>query len=438
MVNDNPLKQDLELAKLSPLLVPCSSLYIDPPHPITLRLTTWIINQLESDDEDMPASGSVPEVIGDPNADDEEELEWMEQGNNLAPLTESSSKWAACAIKYLKLICLHEHSVTSETNRKPENGSGATRSLESRILREANFALIDIQRAKVDEQRTKSFNDCLDELVNKDDGLDKSKLQKVLGQVRKEGELVEDLQCLDARWFSGTMHCETILVALLMLGKTDAIKKELTQEWLTRNGIFATKSNVLHLFEKMAPFIGISKRNCPVCFVVCKAAASMNILQASHELIIPGHHTTYSAVALPPFTPREVAETVLVSLKMAANDHLTRLQKNEKAEDSGESVGSHPNSNNSRGDDDLSSDSDIPPESKSPFYEHLLSSPPRSPTPALATEPPEVFTPYGHQPGQSPERRRDREVNEAEEEDLSRTAQKPKLSDNQDQDMGGN
>ncbi|PPJ53268.1 hypothetical protein CBER1_11957 [Cercospora berteroae] len=286
----------------------------------------------DSEDEDLQAHGDVdlpttsltPEVVGDSTADDEEELESIEQGY-LAPMNESSSNWAAGAMKYLKLICLHESSLISETDWKPEHGQSASRRLESRIMDEAKFALIDIQRAKFDEQRTKSINDCLNELVRDDKKLDKSKLQGILGQSRKDGKWVEDLSCLDAKWFSGSMHCEAILVALLMLGKTDGIEDKLTEEWLNRNGIFAAKSDVLRLFEKMAPFVGISKRNCPVCFAVCKAAASMNILQASHELIIPGHHTTYSAVALPPFIPREVAGTVLVNLKMAANDYLTRL-----------------------------------------------------------------------------------------------------------------
>ncbi|KJX95635.1 hypothetical protein TI39_contig4100g00028 [Zymoseptoria brevis] len=202
------------------------------------------------------------------------------------------------------------------------------------------------------------------------------------------------------------MHCEFILVALMMLAETPELQSHLSMEWLNRNGIFAANTGLITRFKRMTPGIAISKRNCPICFKVCSIAASMGILKGATELVLPGYHSTHNEVEIPPFTPAEVANKVVTHMKTEAAQAMVRIMDQHRSLSAdAASVGSHPNSDNS---------DDILPNEPLPYIDNpgvqvdigVVQWPSSPPKEAILGPTPNLSMPPNYKPGQSPERTR--------------------------------
>jgi hypothetical protein len=118
-------------------------------------------------------------------------------------LEEKKSGWAEGAMSYLHLICSHEESIQMEisTNR---GGFTAIQRRERRLFAESKFTVIDIHHDPRNDTR-KSFNECLDEICQRNQSFEKDEIVQRLDWERINGLRRHDSQIFSSTRFTGSI-----------------------------------------------------------------------------------------------------------------------------------------------------------------------------------------------------------------------------------------
>lgn len=121
----------------------------------------------------------------------------------------------------------------------------------------------------------------------------------------------------EATNFTGTYHCETVLLSLALLAKKRAdildvdinsASAPLSKAHLQLPGKTTTDA----LKGKMSA-LPVSQKCCPACH----ALVEYFIENVNPALVYPGKHEVWSAAALPPWIPREAGQVVLRAARKA-------------------------------------------------------------------------------------------------------------------------
>ncbi|CAK1364389.1 unnamed protein product [Cercospora beticola] len=361
----------------------------------------WHLKWLEGFRKRRKGGGGNGVAAGDCSVDEDDE-----EGKELDEMA-----WVDGALEYLRNICRHEFAIVGETNWHPGKRSRGMKKRERDFIHTATFALVDIRQPKVHQERTKSFNDCLDELVKDDTGLAdiQSNLQKIFSRTCEKGFCEISPQLGKDKKFSGRVHYDAVMGSLFMLVSRKDLWEKMTLGKLKKLGISAnTKAEVRRVLKDLGLYvdaIALKKQKCcPACDEVCKAAAAAHRSsrrnsgkQSNSQSFLPA--ARHKAVALPPFTSTEVAEAPLGNLQNAAKDELNKLLHNAQvAQDITESVSSHPLS------------SDRPDDDEDPPREYAVYTKPTRPVspikifsnlPMAPTAPPELSLPGPSMPQKS-------------------------------------
>ncbi|SMR63175.1 unnamed protein product [Zymoseptoria tritici ST99CH_3D1] len=266
--------------------------------------------------EQSASSAASPNITDGNHANDDEggdtNPNTLAEARDLDVVTEREG-WAQGAIKYLRLICLHTHSIYQAINWKP-GVRNAYEEREIRLLTLSTFTLVDI-RLHESGQTRKSFADCVRDWCKQSPFRSEEGLTKILPKYRRVDKSVEDNDVLTSTRFSGTYHAESILAVLEALVKSPKFS-DLTEAWLEQYGIEATRSDLIKLFKR--PFATDKKGICRACWTICR---NLTTPRRSSSLFAPTR-----AIALPSFTPKEVAEMCLKSIKSRLSDRLESLE----------------------------------------------------------------------------------------------------------------
>ncbi|USW52709.1 hypothetical protein Slin15195_G060280 [Septoria linicola] len=248
---------------------------------------------------------------GTPHCEEHDELDQITGCQD--PFCEDPKDWAKGCMAYLRLVCLHESSIQEETDWIPKEPPTVAGVRSPFRTREPQYTLVEFQQARLTGTRTKSINGCLDELTKEDSDLDKDVLRDMLGRYTfsKQPQSVGiDCDLLNGTNSSGTVHFGTILLTLEMLAHKPELQQRLTQDWMHSNGISGDIAQLAELLKGFPTSAGASKHGCLACSEVSKAAAQLGFLSdsTSQRASIAGDCSRYHAMALPPFTPKDVAK----------------------------------------------------------------------------------------------------------------------------------
>ncbi|SMR59337.1 unnamed protein product [Zymoseptoria tritici ST99CH_1E4] len=269
-------------------------------------------------------SGSPAATPGDSNehhadvdSGDDINSNTMTEAQDLDLVTKREG-WAQGAIKYLRLICLHTYSICQAINWHPR-GQSARAKREIRLLKESTFTFVDI-RQHASGQTRKSFAECVREWCKQSPFRSEERLTKILTRQRSADNSVEDNDILTSTGFSGIYHAASVLAILEALVKSPQFS-DLTEARLEQHGIKATRSDLVRLFKR--PFATDKKGICRACWTVCRNLTCSKDLthRRSTNFFAPTR-----AIVLPPFTPKEVAETCLKSITSKLDDKLESLE----------------------------------------------------------------------------------------------------------------
>ncbi|KAF2764532.1 hypothetical protein EJ03DRAFT_355669 [Teratosphaeria nubilosa] len=204
----------------------------------------------------------------------------------------------------LELICLHATSIDIEKGRvRPGQPQSAAAKRESELVTKPAFTVVDIQQDELSA-------------ATPDDDIDIDAVKKLFGNSGK----IDDWEKIH---FTGSVHCEAILLGLTSIANnTDDPSKQ----WLESNGIFNRDTNLIQRFRNLVPLIPASKRCCPTCSQLRHLMAEAQLLQGAKKPIVPGQYKTWSPTALPPFTPKAIAEKCLQFVRTSAIERLRELQ----------------------------------------------------------------------------------------------------------------
>lgn len=271
----------------------------------------------------LPVQDSKTEAVGKDELEDQEGADAQtaaettaDELDELAALSLEHG-WPAAGIKYLKLICLHQTSLLRATQFDPGNKTKA-RQRESDHIANSGVGVVEIQAGTWDSALT-SVEECCKKLCASNSSLDYAQIYKWYvvdrewGDFRKTGN------------FTGTSHCEAILMSLMALAKDRAISSLITDGELRQNGLFAVKDDLLAMFKDPIPLVHVSKRCCPACQLVRKLMSDLRLIP--QQIVAPGYHTKWSMVSLPMFMPKTLAEKCLDHVREEAVDKLQKLQK---------------------------------------------------------------------------------------------------------------
>lgn len=269
----------------------------------------------------LPVRDSKTEHVGKDGLGDQEEADAQtaaqttaDELDELAALSLERG-WAAAGIKYLKLICLHHASLIRATQFDPVHKSKA-RQRESDHIANSGVGVVEVQAGTWDSALT-SIEECCEKLCASNSSLNYAKVSKWYNKEFKDFKKTGN--------FSGTSHCEAILMSLTALAKDRAISSLITDGELRQNGLLAVKEDLLAMFKDPIPLVHVSKRCCPACQLVRKLMSDLRLIP--QQIVAPGYHTRWSTVSLPMFMPKALAEKCLDHVRQEAVEKLQKLQK---------------------------------------------------------------------------------------------------------------
>ncbi|KJX97995.1 hypothetical protein TI39_contig447g00005 [Zymoseptoria brevis] len=266
-------------------------------------------------------SGDSNEHHADVDSGDDINSNTMAEAQDLDLVTKREG-WAQGAIKYLRLICLHTYSICQAINCHHQ-GQSARAKREIRLLKESTFTFVDI-RQHASGQTRKSFAECVREWCKQSPLREEERLTKILTRQRSADNSVEDNDILTSTGFPGTYHAASVLAILEALVKSPQFS-DLTEAWLERNGINATRSDLVRLFK--CPFATNKKGICRACWTICQNLTYSTGLAGSTHRRSTNSFARTTAIVLPPFTPKEVAEKCLKSITSRLSDRLESLER---------------------------------------------------------------------------------------------------------------
>jgi len=121
----------------------------------------------------------------------------------------------------------------------------------------------------------------------------------------------------EATNFTGTYHCETILLSLALLAKkrADILDVDINSASapLSKAHLQLPSKTTTDALKGKLSALPVSQKCCPACH----ALVEYFIENVNPALVYPGKHEVWSAAALPPWIPRETGQVVLRAARKA-------------------------------------------------------------------------------------------------------------------------
>lgn len=120
-----------------------------------------------------------------------------------------------------------------------------------------------------------------------------------------------------------------IISIIILAGGVDIPSSMSTGDRLEHNGIFGLEKTMLALVKNPLSILNVSKRCCPPCENMVKLMIKKGLFEPGKQVNVayPGHHTKWSATALPPFLPKEYVDQCIKYARNEALKKLLELQK---------------------------------------------------------------------------------------------------------------
>jgi hypothetical protein len=244
-----------------------------------------------------------------------------------------NSSWEDTTLGWLDLICLHMSSIATLMGKDSPSPYDVR---VSKIILNANVSLVKATMPYRDEQLyVKKY---LDKYVM-DTGktLTEAQVSKIVEWTKTHGRGLSDRHLnsdSDMKMFSGTYHCETIMLVLYLLERywDEIIDPEPNLDLDDPTSMVRDKSK-LHLrlpsrrvtstFKDALDVLQVSKRCCPAC----NALVSHVIANYKADMIYPGNHTQWYPIALPSFTEIGAGRAVISAAKSALQGRFNKISK---------------------------------------------------------------------------------------------------------------
>lgn len=298
------------------------------------RVSTQPLQAVETGSS-APDEEEEEELSGSPfhaTWDEEEELIDVEEIHNYG------IGWAWAARKWLRLICLHDSSLTRITGLKPENKSRAKQILSQRIS-DTKLTVLEVNRGAISNLRW-PFSKCIEAVIGESPDLHKKILNAIIGKTYESrqgiwtGEdrktpigLESSNNVLNAEAFSGTFHCETLLLSLWAAAQDRGFMKAIQNdpEWLEDSQNWAVHKNLLDLSGTPFPLLTVSRRTCLACRILIRQIMNAEKIDSKEQmLLMPDHGSYWCATALPPFLPKNIGNACL---KEVENELIAKLRE---------------------------------------------------------------------------------------------------------------
>jgi hypothetical protein len=217
--------------------------------------------------------------------------------------------WDLAALKYLDLICLHQKAVNSLGKNSGDRHDKTTRD----FLRTTKFEYIRCFQDQADGNMMSMRNVMETLKFSSGDEIGPDNIAEIKAFIqkherRKDKPVISDTKWEDEKSFDGTFHCETLMLALQLLYKTQAARDEAGSDENSEHPYLQLPSkDIVDSFANPAKVLPVSKRCCPTCH------ALMNYVNenADEKILYPGHHENWFTAALPPWLPREAGMAVI-------------------------------------------------------------------------------------------------------------------------------
>ncbi|KAJ4325162.1 hypothetical protein N0V94_000876 [Neodidymelliopsis sp. IMI 364377] len=231
--------------------------------------------------------------------------------------------WDLAALKYMDLICLHQKAVNSL-------GKGSGDAHDRRVhdfLRATRFEYVRCFQDQADRNMM-SMRKVMETLkfpsggeIGPDNVAEiKAFIQK--HELTKDGKpVISDTRWEDEESFDGNFHCETLMLSLQLLHKTQAAHDEISSDENRENPYLRLPpKDIVDSFADPAKVLAVSKRCCPACHALMKFVNE----NADRKILYPGHHENWLTAALPLWLPRKAGMAVI---KAAETKLVERVQE---------------------------------------------------------------------------------------------------------------
>ncbi|KAL5114958.1 hypothetical protein ACEQ8H_007130 [Pleosporales sp. CAS-2024a] len=218
--------------------------------------------------------------------------------------------WDSAALKYMDLICLHQKAVNSLAK---VCGDSHDRSVH-RFLQATRFEYVRCFQDQADGNMMsmKNVMNTLklpsgEEVGPEDIAALKAFIQE--HELTKDGQpVISDAKWEDEKNFSGNFHCETLLLSLQLLHKTEKARDEVSCDENSEKPYLRLPSkDIVDTFAYPAKVLPVSKRCCPACNALMKYV----IENTNENILYPGYHENWFTAALPPWLPRQAGMSVI-------------------------------------------------------------------------------------------------------------------------------
>ncbi|KIW85172.1 hypothetical protein Z517_00562 [Fonsecaea pedrosoi CBS 271.37] len=274
--------------------------------------------------------------------------------------------WKDACFRWIELLVTHYEAIENVHIRSRRQSTSISKSLRLLVPR-AEIHCLEVKSSYKD-RRMGSVNEVLEYLALRLDLTAAQALREWLERHTEEGIQATGFPYARAhverkcRWdtprFTGTMHCETIMLTLHALSmdgmfssSTTASAQAISECLESRNII--VPPDIIDKFKTIGDILAVSKRCCPACNSV---VSTIRQLQPNDRRITyPGYHTVWFPIALPPWTPRRIGENLLEELWRAV---MSRTEYAYDVAEEGKRVRRNTPSDASRADIEERSDSD--------------------------------------------------------------------------------
>ncbi|KAK4935303.1 hypothetical protein LTR10_023619 [Elasticomyces elasticus] len=307
--------------------VPLSSPPVAPPEQMGLP-------------EPLPPSGpSLAEVQQQQQKDAEvqefaaaEELDReLDEGfaDDAIELTENpKEKWYDACYRWLELMCNHVHAAqTVHPHATFRSRKSKVPDALSKMLPRAECYTVDVKPSFKDT-RMGGIEETLRDTLDREE--QQPELDALLDWLKRhKGRNRGDINVADwsKPFFTGTMHCEVIVLTLHALTMPGVLMKtapspEDISKYLASHDVHV-HADVLRKLRNIGEVLAVSKRCCPACKAVVNAVQD----QDKRKLYYPGWHTTWFPTTLPPWTPRQIGLELIRELRNKVRDRASMAKK---------------------------------------------------------------------------------------------------------------
>ncbi|KAF2445877.1 hypothetical protein P171DRAFT_431266 [Karstenula rhodostoma CBS 690.94] len=234
--------------------------------------------------------------------------------------------WDLAALKYMDLLCLHQKAVNSLGK-----GSGDTHDKKTHnFLRAARFEYVRCFQDQADGNMM-SMRKVMETLKSPSgneigpDSVTKIKAFIQKHETTKDGKpVISDTKWEDEKSFDGNFHCETLMLSLQLLHKTQAARDEVSSDEKSENSYLLLPSkDIVDSFADPAKVLPVSKRCCPACHALMKYVNE----DADEKILYPGHHENWFTAALPPWLPRKAGMAVIKAAETKLGERVKEYLK---------------------------------------------------------------------------------------------------------------